>query len=122
MLFIACFEATGTTFVDYVGNYLGDNVQYSYSVSKTSISLLRIQETERDMGLVRKIVSEEGRNQNYHRVLQVLITSSESNEFFLSGMSFILFSNCASMVVSNIYAIVTHLVSVQSNDLVSLAL
>ncbi|GJQ13162.1 hypothetical protein GpartN1_g4953.t1 [Galdieria partita] len=99
LLFVSCFETVGATLVDYVGNYLGDNVQYSYSFSKTSVSLLRIQDTGRDIQVVKKMVSEERRNRNRQFVLQILVTSNfNSGEYFLSGLSFVLFLNCDSIV------------------------
>ncbi|EME28631.1 hypothetical protein Gasu_38410 isoform 1 [Galdieria sulphuraria] len=101
LLFVSCFETVGTTLVDYVGNYLGDSARYSYSVSKTSISLLRVEDTGKDMQIAKKIVSEERRNRKRQFVVQVLVTSNshpESGEYFLSGISFILFSDCDSVV------------------------
>jgi len=103
MLFFSCFETTGTTLVDLVGNYLDGHVQYYYSFSNTSVSLLKVQDPERDVQVVKNLLSVGEGNRHYQRVLQLLVGSTsetEPYEVFLSGISFILFSDCASLLVS----------------------
>lgn len=103
MLFFSCFETTGTTLVDLVGNYLDGPVQYYYSFSNTSVSLLKVQDPERDVQVVKNLLSVGEGNRHYQRVLQLLVGSTsdtEPYEVFLSGISFILFSDCASLLVS----------------------
>lgn len=110
MLFFSCFETTGTTLVDLVGNYLDGHVQYYYSFSNTSVSLLKVQDPERDVQVVKNLLSVGEGNRHYQRVLQLLVGSTsdtEPYEVFLSGISFILFSDCASLLerVSQLYSL-----------------